>query len=177
MTFSERIWSSAIKSWGGLLTFFGFALSLISFFSVPQGISLPLNIILAGFILLIFVLVIFVRAAFEANNDSKVTLPIVKTVIEPPSTYKDASALLLLAPTELLSHDSIVSVYYNDSGIERLSGIGRVVNIQTNKMIQVVLVKNAEFSEKVEALKANKQEDLERLIIKPSVPSFYLGGE
>jgi hypothetical protein len=177
MNFSERIWTSALKSWGALFTIIGVIASIISFFVVPSATTLPLNWTLVIVILLVSLVSIFARAAFDAHTDSKMTLPKVRTVIDPPSSYSEASALLLLDPTELLSHDSIVSVYYNDSGIERLSGIGKVVNIQNNKMVQVILIKDAEFSKKVDALKANKPEDLEKLIVKPSVPSFYLGGD
>lgn len=177
MTFSDRLWSSALKSWGALFTIVSVVVSLISFFIVPKTSTLPLNWTLVCVILLAALLVIFARAAFDANIDSQVTLPNVRTVIEPPPSYKDASALLLLDPTELLSHDSIVSVYFMDGGIERLSGIGKVVNVQNDKKIQVLLIKDAEFSEKIEGLKANKPEDLAKLIVKPSVPSFYLGGE
>jgi len=177
MNFSERIWASALKSWGALFTIVGVIASLIGFFVVPENTTLPLNWSIVVAIILVSITSIFARAAYDAHTDSKVTLPKVRTVIAPPSSYRDASALLLLNPTELLSHDSIVSVYFNDGGIERLSGIGKVVNIQNDKMIQVILIKDAEFSEKVEALKANKPEDLENLIVKPSVPNFYLGGE
>ncbi|EKO3570092.1 hypothetical protein [Vibrio metschnikovii] len=177
MTFSDRIWSAAVKSWGALFTIIGLAVSVIGFFIVPSSQAVPLNIVVVLGLLIFVVLGIFIRAAYDANVDSTVSLPRVRTVIEPPATYRDASALLLLDPTELLSHDSIVSVYYLDGGIERLSGIGKVINIQNDKKIQVILIKEAEFSEKVEALKANKPEDLAKLIVKPSVPSFYLGGE
>ena len=177
MTFSDRIWSAAVKSWGALISIAGLALSVIGFFVVPNTQTVPLNIAVVMMLLMFVILVVVIRAAYDANIDSTVSLPKVRTVIEPPATYRDASALLLLDPSELLSHDSIVSVYYLDGGIERLSGIGKVINIQSDKKIQVILIKEAEFSEKVEALKANNPEDLSKLIVKPSVPSFYLGGE
>lgn len=177
MTFSDRIWSATIKSWGALFAIIAFVASIIGFFVVPSSDTIPLNWFLVYAFISVYALGIFVRAAYDANFDSKATLPKVRTVIEPPATYREASALLLLDPTELLSHDSIVSVYFMDGGIERLSGIGKVVNIQNDKKIQIILIKEAEFSEKVEALKANNPEDLAKLIVKPSVPSFYLGGE
>lgn len=176
MNFSDRIWSATVKSWGAILTITGSAISVIGFFVVPSSQSVPLNIVVVFAILGLVIFGILIRATYDAHTDSTVRLPRVRTVIEPPASYKDASALLLLDPSELLSHDSIVSLYYLDGGIERLSGIGKVVNIQNDKKIQVVLIKDAEFSEKVEALKANKPEDLSKLIVKPSVTSIYLGG-
>lgn len=177
MTFSDRIWSAALKSWGALITLVGAIASFIGFFVVPSTDTVPLNISLVILFGVLVVLGVFVRAAYDANKDSAVILPKVRMVIEPPASYRDASALLLLEPTELLSYDSIISLYYVDGGIERLSGIGKVVNIQNDKKIQVILVKDAEFSAKIEELKANRADDLTKLIVKPSVPSFYLGVE
>jgi len=177
MTFSDRIWSATLKSWGGLISVVSVVAAIVGFFVVPASQTVPLNWTLVLFLLLLAVVIVLFRAAYDAHFDSRASLPKVRTVIEPPTTYKEASALLLLDPTDLLSHDSIVSVYYMDGGIERLSGIGKVINVQNDKKIQVILIKEAEFSDKVEALKANNPEDLEKLIVKPSVPSFYLGVE
>jgi hypothetical protein len=177
MTFSDRVWSAVINSWGATFTLVGFSISILSFFVVPNSETIPLSWFLLSIILLVVILGIFIRATYDANFDSNIVLPTVRTIIEPPATYKDASALLLLDPSELLSQDCLVSVYFIDGGIERLAGIGVVVNIQNDKKIQVILVKDAEFSDKVEALKSNNQEDLSKIIVKPSVPSFYLGGE
>jgi hypothetical protein len=177
MTFTDRIWSAALKSWGAMFTIVGLIAAIVGFFVVPSSDTVQLNIFLVTVFVLLIAIGVFGRAAYDAHADSVIQLPRVRMVIEPPASYREASALLLLDPTELLSHDSIVSLYYVDGGIERLSGIGKVVNIQNDKKIQVLLIKEAEFSQKIEELKANRAEDIAKLIVKPSVPSFYLGGE
>jgi hypothetical protein len=175
MTFTDRIWSAALKSWGALITIVGVVASLLGFFIIPDTETVPLNAVLVFIFGIFIILGIFIRAAYDAHNNTQILLPKVKTVIDPPASYKDACALLLLEPTELLSHDSIISLFYIDGGIERLTGIGKVVNIQNDKKVQVIIFKDSEHDDKVKALKSNQPEDLENLIVKPSIPSFYLG--
>lgn len=175
MTFTDRIWSSILKSWSGLITAVGVAASIISFFAIPEKNTVPLNVALVILFIMFVVLGIFIRAAYDANLDSVVRLPKVKTIIPPPTIYRDGSALLLLEPTELLSYDSIVSLYYVEGDIERLSGIGKVVNVQNDKKVQVVLFKDVEFNNRIGKLINDRTVDLTKLIIKPSLPSFYLG--
>ncbi len=48
-------------------------------------------------------------------------------------------------------------------------------NIQNDKKVQVIIFKDSELGDKVEALKTNSTDELDKLIVKPSIPSFYLG--
>lgn len=75
MTFSDRIWSAAVKSWGALFTIIGLAVSVIGFFIVPSSQAVPLNIVVVLGLLIFVVLGIFIRAAYDANVDSTVSLP------------------------------------------------------------------------------------------------------
>ncbi len=130
MTFTDRIWSATLKSWGGLFAVISLVASLVGFFAIPESKTVSLNYVLLFIFILFFILVVFIRTAYEAHQHTKLILPKVKTVIDAPPSYREASVLLLLEPTNILSYDSIISLYYVDSGIERLTGIGKVVNMR-----------------------------------------------
>ncbi|WP_226597239.1 hypothetical protein [Marinobacter nauticus] len=94
MTFSDRIWSATLKSWGGLISVVSVVAAIVGFFVVPASQTVPLNWTLVLFLLLLAVVIVLFRAAYDANFDSRANLPKVRTVIEPPATYKEASALV-----------------------------------------------------------------------------------
>lgn len=60
---------------------------------------------------------------------------------------------------------------------EQLIGVGVVINVQNDKKVQVAIYKNDESEELLSQLKENKKHDLERLILKPSVPRAFLEGD
>jgi len=43
MTFSDRVWSAVINSWGATFTLVGFSISILSFFVVPNSLSIALS--------------------------------------------------------------------------------------------------------------------------------------
>jgi hypothetical protein len=60
---------------------------------------------------------------------------------------------------------------------ERLVGVGVVINVQNDKKVQVAIYKNEESTELISQLMENKKHDIERLILKPSVPRAFLEGD
>jgi hypothetical protein len=74
----------------------------------------------------------------------------------------------------LLSHDAIVSVYYLEDDLERLVGVGKVINVQNDKKVQILITENYDFGEKLNQIMNNSKDELKKLIVKASVPSFIL---
>lgn len=101
-------------------------------------------------------------------------IPKVKYVRSPPKLYSNAHALFLVNPTSLLSYDAIVSIYYLEDDIERLVGVGKVINVQENKMIQIIITHNYDFEENLNKLMNNSKDELDRLILKTSIPNSIL---
>ncbi|WP_175547585.1 hypothetical protein [Marinobacter antarcticus] len=174
MSFGNLLWESVVKSWGGMLTFLSFGAALLVFYLTPKNTSVAINHVLPIFILLFFLAVVSLRAAWISFGYSKLILPKVIHVKEPPKAYKNAFALFLVKPTPLLSHDAIISVYYLEDGLEQLVGVGKVVNVQNDKKVQIVVTNDYDFGEKLNNLKRNSKDELDKLVIKSSVPSFIL---
>ena len=177
MSFSDRIWSAFINSWGILIALIGFVASILTYFVAPKTDTVQLNIFLVVLFVMTAIIVILFRSLFEVHNDSALQLPKVRKVLKPPSAYKKASALLLVEPCTLLSYDSSVTLFSIEDDYESLLGIGVVINIQNDKKIQIALYENNQSIEAITQLKENKKHDLDRLVLKPSVPKAFIEGE
>lgn len=173
-SFGNIILESAIKSWGGILTFLSFAIAILVFYLVPDKSSILLKNILPAIIIVFFLAVVGFRAAWSAWQSDKQELPRVIYVKEPPKAYQSACALFLTDPTPLLSHDAIVSVYYLEDDLERMVGVGKVINVQNDKKVQILVTDNYDFDEKLDDILKNSKDELKKIIVKASVPSFIL---
>jgi hypothetical protein len=171
ISFGDRLWSACVQSWGGATSFIGLALAVVVLFVVPDKATLPLNWTLLAAVVVCLLITTILRAAYDAHSSAAPRLPRVRMVMDAPKTYLTASALVLLDATDLLSHDSIVSLYLVENDVEIFLALGKVVNIQLDGRVQVVLVQTGE---RIQGLKQNRPDELLRLIVKPSVPSTYL---
>ena len=172
--FSSLIWSSIIKSWGATLTIISFLAIIISYFVVPAQDTVALRWLVILFFISLFVIAVFARAAWEAHSNQIIQLPKVMYVKEPPKAYSTACALFLIEPTPLLSHDAVVSIYYLEDEVEKLVGIGKVINVQNDLKVQVLVLQNYDFGEKLNLIMNNSKDELKKLIIKSSIPSFVM---
>ncbi len=174
MSFTQRLWSAAIKSWGGLITFLGFIAAILAFFVTPESDFVPMNVFIVCVFVAMIIIGILLRAAFEASSNSTLILPKVRKILDAPAGYKNYSALFLVDPSNFLSHDSTVSIYSIDDDFEQFIGLGVVINVQNDKKIQIVVL-NAEDSQSlIDSLKSNKRHDLDRLVLKPTIPKAFL---
>jgi hypothetical protein len=174
ISFSDLLWESTVKSWGGILTFLSFTGAILVFYLVPEQSSIQLKHILPIIIVAFFLLVVFIRTAWIACQVSSSNIPRVMYVKDAPKAYESACALFLIEPTPLLSHDAIVSVYYLEDDLERLVGVGKVINVQNDKKVQILITDNYDFGEKLNQIMNNSKDELKKLIVKASVPSFIL---
>jgi hypothetical protein len=88
-----------------------------------------------------------------------------------------AELMCLLEPSELFSHDILVSFYnVGEQGREVRIGIGVVENVQTeDRKILVAMTYPAEgYQEEVDKLKRNDAVALQNTRVKPTVPRQYL---
>lgn len=102
---------------------------------MPEKSSLQTKLTMVIAVFSILLIVTLFHAAWSAFSYKGGHLPAVRYV-----KAKDAAPnvyTLLLDPSELFSIDVIVSVYYAGKELEELIGIGNVVNVQTNKRVQV----------------------------------------
>lgn len=67
-----------------------------------------------------------------------------------------------------------MSIYYLDDGVERLVGVGKVINVQNDLKVQVLVLDDYDFGGKSESIKNNSKDELKKLIVKSSVPGFLM---
>lgn len=203
-SFGGFLWESIFQSWGSILTALGFCASIIPFFVVPNEVQVPLKFVVTIIIIFSFISIIALRTSWIvhkklnksliSSENLKITLDScqdsnrsliedqhlnsktvkVKYVKSPPKLYLNAHALFLVNPTPLLSYDAIVSVYYLEDDIERLVGVGKVINVQENKMIQIIITHDYDFEDSLNKLMKNSKDDLNKLILKTSIPNSIL---
>jgi hypothetical protein len=177
MHLSERIWKAILKSWGSVFAIVSLISSFLLYFLVPDTDTIKVNAFLVTVFAAFAIIVFLLRALYDANLDAEINLPKIRKVLKPPNSYEKASALLLVDPSALLSHDSSVTLFMLEDDYELLVGVGVVINIQNDKKVQVALFKNEDSQQLVDQLKENKKHDLERLVLKPSVPRAFLEGD
>lgn len=177
MNLSDRIWKALLKTWGAFIAIVSLIASLLVYFIVPDTDTIKVNIFLVVVFVFFWIIVILLRALYDANSEARINLPKIRKILEPPKSYTNASALLLVDPSNLLYNDSSVTLFMLEDDYEQLVGVGIVINIQDDKKVQVALFKSEESNELVSQLKENRKHDLERLILKPSVPKAFLEGK
>lgn len=173
-SFGNLLWESTIKTWGGILTFLSFIFAILVFYLTPENSSISLKYILPIIVVVFFLVIVSLRAAWTACQESGVQIPRVMYVKEAPKAYKGACALFLVEPTPLLSHDAIITVYYLEDNLERLVGVGKVINVQLDKKVQVLITDDYDFGDKLHSIMNNSKDELKKLVVKASVPSFIL---
>lgn len=83
--------------------------------------------------------------------------------------------ICLLSPSTLFSHDTLVSLYTYQNGFEELIAIGKVLVIQDNKNIQIVIQKKiTEKQEIIDGIINNNPIILKTILVKPNVPQSYI---
>lgn len=172
-SFSDLLWSCLLKTWGGVINIVGVVLAIIGFFVVPNTSTLALKWVLVVFVLFCLLLTMMSRAAWEAYNSQTLFSPKVLIVMSAPKAYKPAFALFLVEPAPLFSHDTVVSIYYLQEDVEKLVAIGKVINIQYDQKIQII-VQDYDIGDKAQGIENNSVHELSRLIVKPSLPNVLL---
>lgn len=174
-SFWELIWTSFLRVQGVFIGVIAIVLAVVLWlFSPDKNISLGLALPI-GLFCVILILTLG-NAAYEAFEISKHVLPMILVGKEPPAQISGAKLLCLIEPSELFSHDTLVSFYYiGDENFEQLMGIGIVINIQEDSKIQVVMIFAFDgYEEKIKKLAQNDAGILKRIRVKPNIPKTML---
>ena len=152
---------------GFVVTFVSILLTFIVFYFLPTDV-LSIKVLLPiGLFSLILIIVLFNYSISLYQQTSNV-LPKVTRGSKPPAIVNNALALLLVEDSPWFSHEVMVSVYQEQSDYEQLIGYGYVLNIQENKMIQVVVTADiAQEPELWSSIASNNSDIVERLLVKP----------
>jgi hypothetical protein len=172
--FGNLLVQSILATWGSVVSIISILAIVVSYFAAPADDVIHLRWYLITVFFCLFLIITFARASWLAFLNSSPPPPKVKYAKEPPLAFKGAHALLLVEQTSLLAHDALVTIYYLEDEIERLVGLGKVINVQNNGKIQILVTANIEFGEKLAAIKSNSVDELKRIIIKTSIPGYVL---
>ena len=82
---------------------------------------------------------------------------------------RESGRLLLIKKTERLGTNMFAQVFFQDEEFELFVGLGKVINVQNNGMVQLYLVSTPTDSKIATGLTENRPETRKRLIIKPAV--------
>jgi hypothetical protein len=173
-SFWASIWVSFLRANGVLIGVLAVVVS-VAFWLVAPDTSVPLGLALPIGLLCLVLIVTLGNAAYENFRRSRRLLPSVLHARKPPAETLGAKVLCLLEPSELFSHDALVSFYYVDEeGFEQLIGMGVVLNVQEDRKIQVALTQAIEgHVEKLEKLVQNEARILKKIRVKPDIQKTH----
>ncbi len=137
--------------------------------SIRLAVALPVGV------LFMILLLTLCDAVYQMYKMSQRVLPRVLFGRKAAGQMEGEKVLCLLEPSELFSHGALVSFYHvGHENFEELIGIGTVVNVQEDRKIQVAMTWCVDGHEgTAERLARNDKEVLEKIMVKPSVPSAY----
>ncbi len=169
-TFFRELYQSFQNIHGYPVVFLSLLITLIAF-AVSPNTLIYLKWILPLLVIFIIVILTFIDLSYRLYKKASKPLPSVRQVHRPAAVAKDAIAILLLEPSDIYGHESVVSLFYLNEGYEKLIGMGYVLTIQTNGMIQVLINKLIDVSEKEIIDKAlnNDVLVLKKLLVKPMI--------
>ena len=155
--------------------------SLVAYFVVPDT-EISLKYLLAA----LFIMFALISITFNAANmifddhqkkpNSLLLRPKVIKAKDPTKYYDRAIGVLITEPTENLPNDSIVSIYFLVSGFEELIALGRVINIQDDKKVQVLITYDHDFEKHRNDIMKNDREALQKIVLKSAIPSLIVSG-
>lgn len=176
-SFIREIYQSFIKIHGYPIIFIGLLISIISFTVSPNSL-IYFKWILPLVVFLIIIILTFLDLSWRLYYKASNPLPVVRQVRKPPIISDNSIALLILEPSDLYSHESLVSIFHSDEEYEKLIGLGYVLTIQNNGMIQVMVNRLMEDSDQ-EIIKRALNNDvlvLKKILVKPTIPKGLWGG-
>jgi hypothetical protein len=184
----KDLWTS-LKSVVGLpATLVALCLALLGSLwnpSFPVCFSL-ISLAVVTFIVVIVILTA-VKLAMDARRDARGELPRAVSVYGPPAAggSTDGPITLIMGRSRQFGVNFLVTVYYEErlgtergAIFERAIGIGRVVNVQENGLIQVLMLREvSNHAELWQRIRKRDAATLSGVVIKPSIDFNSVGIE
>ena len=175
-SFWKMFWRSARRAHGSLVAILSVPLALLLWIFSPTT-QVPLGMVIIASTLGAAVLLTLAHMAYSAIQEFSGRLPRVIYSCKGTGAFEDHPVVCLLEQSELFSHGMAASFYFKGAGgFEVLIGTGCVLNVQEDRRIQVGLNLAVEGQEAtVCKLQGNNSDTLQRLIVKPNVPAYFMG--
>lgn len=180
-SFQDYIWSSALSSGMWIFVVVTGICSIVAYFLSPNEAVSIKYMAATIFITFAFISVAITTAytIYKELRESLNSLPLRPKVIyarNPPKYYSESICVLITEPTEILTNDSIVSVYLLVSQFEELIAIGKVINVQDDKKVQVLVTYDHDLERYKDNIINNDKDILEKIVLKSTIPSFIISG-
>lgn len=173
-TFGALLYESFLRVNGWLLGGAALVLS-ITVFIVSPATKVAVGWLIAALATCIVIVVVVVDAASTAWRMSQRGLPKVRRTLDPPKIYVGVIRILIVDPSDLFSVETLISLYVKDDEYERLLGLGRVLTVQSNGILQIGITSLVDADEAIQTkLNGNDAGFLKALLVKPSFPSYLL---
>lgn len=161
------LWKNVWNSISIMTGICGIALAFVFWIWKPeQNVSLALCITIGVFIFFFFF--VFVRFSIDLYANKKQNCTVL-TIIETYGKFKDTNNVIALTTCiDYFTENGIVTVFYLENGFERQIALGKIINIQEDKKVQILFFEiDSDFS--TETLLKNNRELLNKLRIKPII--------
>lgn len=177
-SFGRELYESFCRIRGVPITLITIFLGLTYFYLSDNQSTITLKIVLPIFVGALIILLTLLDLSLQLHKKARKHLPRVMQTRKPPGIYPTAVAILLVEGSEIYGHESLVSIYYRDDSFEVLIGIGFVLTLQDDGLIQVVVSRQLDETYKDVWLKVcqNDASVLPRLLVKPSLPKLFAEG-
>lgn len=165
------LYQSFIRIHGVPVTLLGIGLGVVAFIYSPTD-TVSLKVVVPLGVVTFLMLTTLIDNSIQNFKKISNILPKVKQARIPTALYSGAKAILLLEPSDIFAHETLVSVYFLENDFERLIGVGFIFTIQGNGLIQVLVNKAIdEQDENIwESIRNNDVTVLSKLQVKPSIP-------
>ena len=172
------IWSSFYRTQSILSGVIAIVVSIILWFFTPDR-TISLSIFIPILIIFWIIVMTLVDTLFRISKLSKRILPRVLNTKMLFTSTEEQKVLCLLEPSEFFSHDILVSFYYvDDDNFERFIGVGKVLNIQEDGIIQVTIDYTSQGSDEIITKLAESNAGvLKKIRVKPTIPRTYFNLE
>lgn len=181
-SFQDYLWGSVVSSGMGIFGIIAGTCSLAAYFFAPD-IEVPLKYLLAVLFIMFPLIYIGLNTAYTIYEDFLKNIsrpPLIPKIIKvkPSSKYYHTSiATIITEPTTILTHGTIVSIYFLVSEIEELIALGEVINVQQDdKKVHVLITHDYNLKQYQANIMNNDKETLEKIVLKSVIPSVILSG-
>lgn len=163
------IWRSLKNTQGIILG----AVAILSLF-LPLFVDVKAKVSLGLFVSIILISLMVALALFESARKAyeAASHPLPRVLQSGPCQpgYKRCLAMLIVEPSQQLSQNTIVGLYYDRGGFEVRVGYGEAITRQIDQKIQVIVTRIVPgYEDVLEKLKNNNQDTKEKLLVKPTV--------
>lgn len=177
-SYGSFLFASFMKTNGILANVLGIILAVFTWLIAPDK-SISLAYLLPVFILILTLITTLFHASFSAYSDLIGKPPKVIMGRKSIAGKDTARALIILEPSEAFSYETMVALYFlEDEKFERLIGVGVVINIQSDKRIQVEITNAVNGSDEIiERISSNDKSVLDKVLVKSNVPKIFWNPE